>query len=177
MAQSGHYHVAPTSQRNLLTNLWSDLQLSQEEVIISVETLVKYGLGPHLMVDCYGCAKEKLADVDFVLKILQDLPAKIGAAQIAPPQVFKYQGNPAEEWGVSGVVMINKSHISLHTFPDNEHVFIDVFSNEDFDLDYVRDEVVNSFGAKNHKVKVFHHRSDINGHAAGQLAEQPRVVN
>ena len=39
---------------------------------------IEYGFGPHLMVDCYGCPKEKLADMDFLFNVLDTFPKKIG---------------------------------------------------------------------------------------------------
>ncbi len=130
-----------------------------------------------LMLDGYGCCREKLADIDFVLSILETLPAKIGANKVAPPQIFKYQGGKTEEWGVSGVVMVDKSHISVHTFPEKEHVFVDIFSNEEFNTASVEEELLHSFGAKQHKSKIFHLNNEAVAHAAGQLVEQPRVLH
>lgn len=128
----------------------------------------------HLMLDCYGCPRDKLADWEFVLNILETLPSKIGAAKIAPPQVFKYHGEQAEEWGLSGVVMVDRSHFSLHTFPDKEHVFVDVFSSEDFNLNFLREEILRSFGATSHKEKVLCQSAT---QTVGQFVEPLRIVN
>ena len=143
----------------------------------SVQTNIKYGFGPHLMVDCYGCAQEKLADVNFVLDILEDLPQKIGAKKVSSPQVFKFNGDSSEESGVSGVIMVNKSHISVHTFPDKKHAFIDVFSSQEFDMDYMQQELLRLFGANRNEVKVVNYKSEGCMPAVGQLAQQPRAYN
>jgi S-adenosylmethionine decarboxylase len=106
----------------------------------------------HMMLDCYGCPREKLSDPGLIYNTLDSLPAKIGLARIRPPHVFKYSGAVPEDWGVSGVVLIAESHISIHTFPDQEHAFIDIFSCQDFDADYARRELLKAFAATNHEV-------------------------
>jgi len=113
-------------------------------------TKVKYGFGPHLMLDCYGCPKEKLADMDLIFETLDAFPAKIGMHKIMPPSVFKYTGKVPEDWGISGVVLIAESHISIHTFPDKEHAFIDIFSCKNFDTDYACREFIRIFDADRH---------------------------
>jgi S-adenosylmethionine decarboxylase len=119
---------------------------------VKTATEVNYGFGPHLMLDCYGCPREKLADMDLIFNTLDTFPAKIKMNKIMPPYVFKYVGKFPEDWGISGVVLIAESHISIHTFPDKEHAFIDIFSCKDFDTDYARKELLNLFEATHHEV-------------------------
>lgn len=119
-----------------------------------MKTDVEYGFGPHLMLDLYGCPKEKLADIDFVFNVLDTFPDKIKMTKIMPPYVFKYHGKVAEDWGVSGVVLIAESHISIHTFPDKEYAFIDIFSCKEFDTDYARAELLDLFSATHHEVAI-----------------------
>ena len=54
-----------------------------------------------------------------------DLPD--GDSKIMPPYVFRYHGEVPEDWGVSGVVLIAESHISIHTFPDKGYLSLDIF--------------------------------------------------
>ncbi len=115
---------------------------------------VTYGFGPHLMLDCYGCNKEKLSDMDLIFDTLDKFPEKIGMTKIMPPYVFKYHGAVPEDWGVSGVVLIAESHITIHTFPDKDHAFIDVFSCKDFDTDFATNYMINLFESKEHEVSL-----------------------
>ena len=48
------------------------------------------GFGPHLMLDGYGCDKDKLTDLNLIYRSLEELPARIGMTKIMPPYVFKY---------------------------------------------------------------------------------------
>lgn len=113
-----------------------------------------YGFGPHLMLDCYGCNKEKLSDMDMIFDTLDKFPAKIGMHKIMPPYVFKYHGVVPDEWGVSGVVLIAESHLTIHTFPDKQHAFIDIFSCKDFDTNYAINYMTNLFEAKEHEIQL-----------------------
>ena len=115
---------------------------------------MEYGFGPHLMLDCYGCPKEKLADIDFICETLDKFPKKIEMTKIMPPYVFKYKGKNSEESGVSGVVLIAESHITIHTFPEQQHAFIDIFSCKAFDTGQAAEYLIKLFEAKEHEVQM-----------------------
>lgn len=115
---------------------------------------IEYGFGPHLMVDCYDCNKEKLSDIDLIFNALDKFPQKIGMTKIMPPYVFKYQGSVPEDWGISGVVLIAESHITIHTFPDKLHAFIDIFSCKDFDTAPATAFMIDLFEAANYDVQL-----------------------
>ena len=91
--------------------------------------------GPHLTLDLSECNPERLSDLSYIYNLLDDLPDVIDMHKITAPYVFVYKpkGNPTE-WGISGFVIIAESHISIHTFPDNKHAFMDIFSCKQFDI-------------------------------------------
>jgi len=92
--------------------------------------------GPHLILEAYGCPKEKLADMAGLAKMLDSYPTKLDMNKIMPPYVFTYNdGTVEEDWGVSGVVLIAESHISIHTFPEKGFAALDIFSCKDFDVE------------------------------------------
>ena len=99
----------------------------------------------HLAVDGYGADPNALRDEDLILRFLDAYPDEIGMTKIIPPQVYTYHGKKAEDWGVSGFVLIAESHISVHTFPDRGHVNIDVFSCKPFDVSESLDSVRTTF--------------------------------
>src|SRR3989339_294301 len=112
---------------------------------------MNYGLGSHFLLDCYGCAKDKLKDVSFIHNLLGSFPSQISMTKVSQPNVFKYNGKNADDWGVSGVVLIAESHISIHTFPDKDHAFIDIFSTKDFDTDKARQILMEAFCSTHHE--------------------------
>jgi S-adenosylmethionine decarboxylase len=91
--------------------------------------------GPHLILEAYGCSKEALGSLTRVSEVLDAYPDKLDMTKIMPPYVFKYTGTVPDDWGVSGVVLIAESHISIHTFPDKGFVTLDIFSCREFDVD------------------------------------------
>lgn len=91
--------------------------------------------GPHLILEAYGCSKESIGDLGLISKVLDEYPAKLDMTKIMPPYVFTYHGTVPDDWGVSGIVLIAESHISIHTFPDKGFATLDIFSCRDFDID------------------------------------------
>ena len=98
--------------------------------------------GPHLTLDLYGCDAEKLADHDFVFKILSDMPEQIGMHKFAEPQltIAPDQGTDSfDRGGITGFVILVESHMSIHTFPSDRYASFDIFSCRDFDINYAAD--------------------------------------
>ena len=90
--------------------------------------------GLHVTIDASGCNKRKLTSVTLVYDILNKLPGKISMTKMTLPYVVKWMDKFSQGTeGVSGFVMIAESHISIHTFPDQDYVFMDIFSCKQFD--------------------------------------------
>lgn len=106
------------------------------------------GFGTHLMVDGYGGDEARLRDMDGLYRFLDEYPDKMGMTKIMPPYVFRYVGSKPEDWGLSGVVLIAESHISVHTFPEKGYVSVDFFSCKPFDTDAAVKEVESVFRLK-----------------------------
>lgn len=111
--------------------------------------------GPHLTMDMYGCNKKKAKDVNFVFNFLDEFPSMIGMTKIMPPYTFSYSGLKPEDWGVSGIVLIAESHISVHTFPEKNYVSVDIFSCKDFDVESAVDIIASKFEAKSYEKNFF----------------------
>ncbi|MFN3909806.1 MAG: adenosylmethionine decarboxylase [Candidatus Anstonellaceae archaeon] len=112
--------------------------------------------GPHLTLDMYGCDKDKLSDINFIYEFLSNLPAKIGMRKILPPYVFKYDGGEKpEDWGISGIVLIAESHISIHTYPEKNYASFDIFSCKEFEIDKTAKTVIKLFDAKSYEKNHF----------------------
>ncbi|MCX8196829.1 MAG: adenosylmethionine decarboxylase [Candidatus Micrarchaeota archaeon] len=107
--------------------------------------------GPHLTLDMYGCNKKKLKDVNFIYNFLNELPEMIGMTKIMPPYTFTYSGLKPEDWGVSGIVLIAESHISIHTFPEKNFASVDIFSCKEFDVESGAEIIASKFEAKTYE--------------------------
>ncbi len=94
----------------------------------------------HLIIDGYSSNQKILKDEDYLRNWLESYPSRIGMTRISAPYVLRYVGpDPSlglgEDWGISGFVFIAESHISIHTFVEQNYVNIDVFSCKDFDAE------------------------------------------
>jgi S-adenosylmethionine decarboxylase len=113
-----------------------------------------FGYGPHLMLDLNDCNSAILDDLEACFRLLNELPEKIGMTKITQPYVFRYSGLVTEDEGITGVTIIAESHISLHTYPKKNFVFVDIFSCKPFDVEGARDYVVQFFQSKSPSVHV-----------------------
>ena len=91
--------------------------------------------GPHLTLDLIGCPVEKLADYNLHFDYLKRLPELIEMTPITQPYVFPYSGLVPEDKGITGIVIIAESHLSIHSFEQKGHTFIDIFSCKPFDVE------------------------------------------
>jgi S-adenosylmethionine decarboxylase len=99
----------------------------------------------HLIIDGFGKNKKILQDENFIHDLLNAYPGKIGMTKISDPIVFRYSGSKPEDWGISGLVFIAESHISLHTFVERAFINIDVFSCKDFDAERIMRDMRDKF--------------------------------
>lgn len=99
----------------------------------------------HLIIDGYSDSKEILQDEQFVAHWLENYPPKIGMTKISPPYVVRCVGSNPQDWGISGFIFINESHIAIHTFVERNYVNIDVFSCKDFDTEKVTRDFQDKF--------------------------------
>ena len=99
----------------------------------------------HLIIDGFGKNKKILQDESFIHDLLDAYPGKIGMTKISDPIVFRYSGSKPEDWGISGLVFIAESHISLHTFVERAFINIDVFSCKDFDAERIMRDMRDKF--------------------------------
>lgn len=82
-------------------------------------------VGKHVLVDLHGCNPESLKKVDFIAEAMYEAAKKSEATIVG--KFFK-QFDP---WGVSGVIIIAESHISIHTWPEYGLASVDYFSCSD----------------------------------------------
>ena len=85
--------------------------------------------GEHITIDGYGGSKELLDSESLVLKVLSELPVKIGMNKMAEPCVYHALPNDQKDpGGWTGFVVIQESHISIHTFPARGFISADLYT-------------------------------------------------
>ena len=110
--------------------------------------------GPHLTFDASGCNKKKLTDQTFVYRFLNDMPSIIGMTKISLPYVVEWLDKWAKTPGYTGFVILAESHISVHTFPDQDYVFMDIFSCRGFDAEMATKYLIQAFEATKYEKHV-----------------------
>lgn len=90
--------------------------------------------GMHLMLDGYNCDPNPLKDANVVYKLLDELPEKIAMTKMTAPYIVFTEGNQIKDpGGWSGFVLIQESHISIHTFIKRKFFTFDLYSCKEFD--------------------------------------------
>jgi len=79
-------------------------------------------LGKHLLLELKDCDKEVLNDLSFLKRVLLAAADEAGATVLG--ESF-HQFNPH---GVSGVVIIAESHLTIHTWPEYGYAAVDIFT-------------------------------------------------
>ena len=110
--------------------------------------------GPHLTLDLKGCPKEVLENYELHFNYLKTLPEMIDMTPITQPYVFFFSFLVPEDKGITGIVIIAESHLSIHSFQEKEYTFIDIFSCKDFDVKKAVEYTVNIFKPESFEMNV-----------------------
>ena len=115
----------------------------------------EFGFGVHLTMDGYMCNEAILASPAEIYDFLDQFPEQIDMTKIAGPYITDYDAPNEMDSGITGVVIIAESHISVHTFPRKRYVSVDVFSCKPFDVWGAAEIIKNVFVMQKAEMKVF----------------------
>jgi len=79
-------------------------------------------LGKHLLLELKDCDAGLLNDMDYLREALAEVAGLVGAT------VIKDSFHRFSPQGISGIVIIAESHISIHTWPEYSFAAVDVFT-------------------------------------------------
>ena len=79
-------------------------------------------LGRHLLLELFDCDTDAINNVEGVKGALIEAAKR---AQATIVDVVFHEFNP---FGVSGVVVIAESHLSIHTWPEYRYAAVDIFT-------------------------------------------------
>ena len=97
-------------------------------------------LGRHILAEIYGCAEEILNNVHQIEQFMVESALESGA------EVREVAFHKFSPQGVSGVVVISESHLTIHTWPELGYAAVDVFTCGD---------KINPWDACNHLTEKF----------------------
>ncbi|TXC76242.1 polyamine aminopropyltransferase [Luteibaculum oceani] len=101
-------------------------------------------LGNHIIVEYMGCIPEIMNDVSVIEE------AMVTGAEIAGATVINSTFHHFSPYGVSGVVVIQESHLAIHTWPEYGYAAVDLFTCGEMDAWISFDHLKKVFGAKNY---------------------------
>lgn len=78
--------------------------------------------GRHLLVEYNGCNLDILDDLKRIEGLMRDAAVAAGTRIVA--SVFQ----PFDPHGVTGVVVVEESHLSIHTWPESGYAAVDFFT-------------------------------------------------
>lgn len=79
-------------------------------------------LGQHLLIELYGCDAVVLDDLEHVQR------AMLHAAELVSASIIGVVSRKFDPQGVTVVVAISESHLSVHTWPEYGYAAVDVFT-------------------------------------------------
>ena len=78
--------------------------------------------GTHLLVECRGCSPAVLNDPERLERALREAAERIGAS------VVSAAFHAFAPHGVTGMLLLEESHLSIHTWPEHGYAAIDLFT-------------------------------------------------
>jgi len=104
-------------------------------------------LGRHILVELHDCDREALNNLDLIREVM--LKAAVDCGAVVLGESF-HRFSPQ---GVSGVVVIAESHISIHTWPEYGYAAADVFTcGTSVNPEIAAQVLIDKLGSKNHTV-------------------------
>lgn len=95
-------------------------------------------LGHHILVEFMGCDPHLMNDVSMIEREM------VAAAQKANATVINSTFHHFSPYGVSGVVVIQESHLAIHTWPEYGYAAVDLFTCGEMDawisFDYLKEK-------------------------------------
>ena len=99
-------------------------------------------MGSHVISELWGCDFDKLNDVNHIERTFVDAAFKSGA------EVREVAFHKFAPQGVSGVVIISESHLTIHSFPEHGYASIDVYTCGDLDPNIAADYIAEALNAQ-----------------------------
>ena len=79
-------------------------------------------MGRHIITELWECNPDKLNDIDYIERLFVDAALRSGA-EVREVAFHKFAPH-----GVSGVVIISESHLTINSFPEHGYASVDVFT-------------------------------------------------
>lgn len=100
-------------------------------------------LGRQILVEFYDCDQSKINDVSYIENSL------IQATKASKATIISHNFHKFSPYGISGVVVIAESHVTIHTWPEYNYAAVDIFTCGDtIDPWIIQEELKDYFESK-----------------------------
>lgn len=99
----------------------------------------------HVLMDFYGVQSFKSAQLENLLR---------GAAKAGNANVLSFHTHPFEGGGETAVVLLSESHITVHTWPEQQFAAFDVYMCGDSDSEDAASWLENNIQAERADIKI-----------------------
>ncbi|ADU31451.1 adenosylmethionine decarboxylase [Evansella cellulosilytica] len=99
-------------------------------------------MGRHVIAELKDCNLEKLIDMQYMERVFVDAALEAGA------EVREVVFHKFAPYGISGVVIISESHLTIHSFPEHKYASIDIYTCGDLDPHVAANYIMGSLEAK-----------------------------
>jgi len=94
-------------------------------------------LGYHVILDLYGVDPPTLENYRLLIRKFSEILKRNGV------KVLSYEYHRFNPQGISIIFILESSHVSIHTWPENEYLSIDIYvCDTNLDLDKIKDEII-----------------------------------
>lgn len=120
-------------------------------------------LGKHVILELYDCPDHLLCDPQIIETFMTEAALAMDATIVL--RTFHHFA----PLGVSGVVVIQESHLTIHTWPEYGYAAIDIFTCGEIQLEKGIDYLEQQFKAKKKEVKLLKRGKELVAKMSGRL--------
>lgn len=102
---------------------------------------MKASLGTHITWDVYRCNPDTLSFIPSVKTLLNAIVEELQLTKVN--ESYKQ----FEPIGVTGFVLLEESHVSIHSWPEHQFAAVDIFSCRPFDAKKIQELLMESFSS------------------------------
>lgn len=99
-------------------------------------------MGRHVIAELWECNTDKLNDMKYIEEVFVEAALKSGA------EVREVAFHKFAPYGVSGVVIISESHLTIHSFPEHGYASIDVYTCGELDPNIAAQYIAEALDSK-----------------------------
>lgn len=104
-------------------------------------------MGKHYLLNLYGCSFDLLNDQQFIVSMLTK------SAELCRATILNTACHKFEPYGVTCILMLAESHLSIHSWPEEGKAAVDVYTCSNVDPIVGCKYIIEKIGATSHELQ------------------------